>query len=41
VVGAGKACSGSQTIAAIRRLAPRDEIRRKLLFENAKKLLRI
>jgi predicted TIM-barrel fold metal-dependent hydrolase len=41
VVGAGKACSGSQTIAAIRRLAPSEEIRRKLLHGNAQRLLRI
>lgn len=41
VAGSGKACSGSQTIAAIRRLAPSEEIRTKLLSGNAKKLLRI
>jgi predicted TIM-barrel fold metal-dependent hydrolase len=40
-VGAGSACEGAQTIAAVRRLAPSDEIRRKLFYGNAKKLLRI
>jgi predicted TIM-barrel fold metal-dependent hydrolase len=41
VAGSGLACQGAQTIAAIRRLAPSKEIERKLLFENASKLLRI
>jgi predicted TIM-barrel fold metal-dependent hydrolase len=40
-VGSGAACQGSQTIAAIRRLAPTKAIERKVLFENARKLLRI
>ena len=40
-VGSGAECQGSQTIAAIRRLAPSKAIERKVLFENAKKLLRI
>lgn len=39
-VGMGPACSGSQTIAAIRRLAPNKAAERKILFENAKKLFR-
>lgn len=40
-VGHGPACQGSQTIAAIRRLAPNKTVERKILFENAKKLFRI
>lgn len=40
-VGSGAACSGSQTIAAIRRLAPNKAAERKILFENAKKLFRL
>lgn len=37
--GAGEKCSGSQTIATIRRLASPD-VQRKLLYGNAKKLFR-
>jgi predicted TIM-barrel fold metal-dependent hydrolase len=40
-VGSGAGCQGSQTIAAIRRRAPSQAIERKVLFENAKRLLRI
>ncbi|HEV7621668.1 MAG TPA: amidohydrolase family protein [Flavisolibacter sp.] len=40
-IGAGKTCAGSQIIAGIRRLAPNREIERKILYENAKKLLKI
>lgn len=40
-VGMGPGCSGSQTIAAIRKLAPNKAAERKILFENAKKLFRI
>lgn len=40
-VGSGSACSGSQTIAAIRKLAPNKAAERKILFENAKKLFRL
>jgi predicted TIM-barrel fold metal-dependent hydrolase len=39
--GSGAACQGAQTIAALRRLAPAKAIERKILFENAKKLMRI
>lgn len=39
-VGKGTACSGSQTIAAIRKLAPNKAAERKILFENAKKLFK-
>jgi predicted TIM-barrel fold metal-dependent hydrolase len=37
-VGSGSACQGSQTIAAIRKLAPSKAAERRILFENAKKL---
>lgn len=40
-VGRGVECQGSQTIAAIRRLAPSKAIERKILYENARKLFRI
>ncbi|RRB02595.1 amidohydrolase family protein [Larkinella rosea] len=39
--GHGPECQGSQTIAAIRRLAPSKRIERKILYENAKKLFRL
>jgi predicted TIM-barrel fold metal-dependent hydrolase len=39
--GSGPRCHGSQTIAAIRRLAGSDVIERKLLYGNAKQLLRL
>ncbi|GAB3939138.1 hypothetical protein GCM10028804_63140 [Larkinella terrae] len=39
--GHGPECQGSQTIAAIRRLAPSKSIERKILYENAKKLFRL
>jgi predicted TIM-barrel fold metal-dependent hydrolase len=41
LVGAGPACQGAQTIAAIRRMAATRAIERKLLYENAKRLLRL
>lgn len=34
-VGSGAACQGSQTLAAIRRLAPNKAAERKILYENA------
>lgn len=40
-VGMGVACSGSQTIAAIRKLAPNKAAERKILYENSKKLFRL
>ena len=40
-VGAGKACQGSQTIAALRRLSPSKAVERKILFENARRLFRL
>ncbi len=39
--GTGSACSGAQCIATIRRLSPSKEIERKLLYGNAKRLIRI
>jgi predicted TIM-barrel fold metal-dependent hydrolase len=39
--GGRPACQGAQTIAAIRRLASSREVERKLLFGNAKRLLRL
>lgn len=39
-IGMGAACSGSQTLAMIRKLAPNKEAERKILFENAHKLFR-
>jgi predicted TIM-barrel fold metal-dependent hydrolase len=41
VDGSGPACQGAQTIGAIRRLAANKTIERKLLYQNAKKLLRL
>ena len=40
-LGEGPKCIGSQTIAAIRRLAASKTIERKLLYENAKELMRL
>lgn len=40
-VGEGAACTGSQTIAAIRKLSPNKAAERKILFENAKALFRL
>jgi predicted TIM-barrel fold metal-dependent hydrolase len=40
-VGAGPTCIGAQTIAVIRRLAASRRIERKLLHDNAKRLLRL
>jgi predicted TIM-barrel fold metal-dependent hydrolase len=39
--GAGEKCQGAQTIAAVRRLAASPAIERKLLYGNARKLLRL
>jgi uncharacterized protein len=40
-VGEGAKCQGAQILAAIRRLAPSKVIERKILHDNAKKLLRL
>ena len=39
--GSGPKCQGSQTIAAVKRLAPDKRVERKLLYGNASKLLKI
>jgi predicted TIM-barrel fold metal-dependent hydrolase len=39
--GQGEKCQGAQTIAAIRRFAPSKKIERKLLYGNARKLIRL
>jgi predicted TIM-barrel fold metal-dependent hydrolase len=39
--GSGPKCIGAQTIAAIRRLSSSKTIERKLLYENARKLMRL
>jgi predicted TIM-barrel fold metal-dependent hydrolase len=39
--GGGPKCQGAQTIAVIRRLAASDQVERKLLYENAKRLFRL
>jgi predicted TIM-barrel fold metal-dependent hydrolase len=40
-VGQGEKCIGATTLAAIRRLAPNQEIVRKLLYQNAPRVLKI
>lgn len=40
-VGEGSACQGSQTIAAVRKLAPSKAVERKILYENARWLFRL
>jgi len=40
-VGSGPKCLGARIIAAIRRFAPNKAIERKILYENAKKLLKV
>jgi len=40
-VGTGEKCSGSQMLATIRRLAPDKAAERKILFENAKRVLKL
>lgn len=39
-VGSGDACIGSKGLAAVRRLAPDDQALRKILYENAARLLK-
>jgi predicted TIM-barrel fold metal-dependent hydrolase len=41
VIGRGPGCTGAQIIAAVRRLAPSKAAERKLLYENAKKILKL
>ena len=40
-IGEGEKCSGSQMLAAVRRLAPDKAAERKMLFENARRLLKL
>ena len=40
-IGSGPRCQGAQTIAEIRRLSPSKAVERKLLYENAKTLLKL
>jgi predicted TIM-barrel fold metal-dependent hydrolase len=40
-VGEGVKCDGAQILAAIRKLAPSKAIERKILHDNAKKLIRL
>jgi len=40
-IGSGTACQGAQILANIRRLAPTKKIERKLLYENAKRVLQL
>lgn len=40
-VGSGEKCLGARILAAIRKLSPTKEIERKLLYSNAKKLMRL
>lgn len=41
LVGSGDACQGAQTIAEIRRLVPETKARRKLFYENARRVFRV
>jgi predicted TIM-barrel fold metal-dependent hydrolase len=41
ILGAGPGCQGAQTLANLRKLAPNKEVERKILYENAKKLLKL
>ncbi|MGH9767907.1 MAG: amidohydrolase family protein [Blastocatellia bacterium] len=40
-VGEGEKCSGSQQLAAIRRLSPSEEVTRKILYGTARRVLRV
>jgi predicted TIM-barrel fold metal-dependent hydrolase len=40
-VGEGEKCQGAQTLAVIRRLAANKAIERKLLHDNAKRVLKL
>lgn len=41
MLGRGPSCSGGQTIATVRKLAPGKKVERKLLYENSKRLFRL
>ena len=40
-IGDGEKCSGSQMLALLHRLAPSKAVERKLLFENARRVLKL
>jgi predicted TIM-barrel fold metal-dependent hydrolase len=41
ILGAGPGCQGAQTLANLRKLAPNKTVERKILYDNAKKLLKL
>lgn len=41
LLGRGPGCQGAQTLATVRRLVPNPAVRRKLLFENARRLFKL
>jgi predicted TIM-barrel fold metal-dependent hydrolase len=41
VVGRGPGCQGAQILANLRKLAPSKLVERKILYENARKLLKL
>jgi predicted TIM-barrel fold metal-dependent hydrolase len=41
ILGAGPGCQGAQTLANLRKLASNKKVERKILYENAKKLLKL
>jgi predicted TIM-barrel fold metal-dependent hydrolase len=41
VLGIGPGCTGAQILLNLRKLAPNKKVERKILFENAKKLLKV
>ncbi len=41
ILGAGPGCQGAQTLVNLRKLAPNKKVERKILYENAKKLLKL
>jgi uncharacterized protein len=41
ILGAGPGCQGAQTLANLRKLVPNKRVERKILYENAKKLLKL
>lgn len=40
-IGRGPGCQGAQTLAAVRRMVPNKQVERKILYENAKALLKL
>ena len=41
IFGRGPGCQGAQTLAAIRRLAPSKSVERKLLYHNARRVMKV